>query len=183
MLEEGPHGNAGAHLLRQPPIRLDKQDATKRYTQQVRRQSWRNPKGGILSTEVVFSICTFFFNFVFFSWGGPGWGRVPSSPLWLTQNLAPGWCRRVPTQFHEILFPLLGRGCVYERTGGCSWEEGLQKSSNIPGLWCRRQPWGAGCLASWGVSLVTFFWERAACRGQARFLGWQGLGTSLLHEA
>lgn len=29
MLEEGPHGNAGAHLLRLPPIRLDKQDATK----------------------------------------------------------------------------------------------------------------------------------------------------------
>lgn len=27
---------------------------------------------------------------------------------------------RVSTQFHEILFPLLGRGCVYERTGGCS---------------------------------------------------------------
>lgn len=29
MLEEGPHGNAGAHPLRLPPIRLDKQDATK----------------------------------------------------------------------------------------------------------------------------------------------------------
>ena len=74
MLEEGPHGNAGAHLLRQPPIRLDKQDATKRYTQQVRRQSWRNPKGGILSTEVVFSICTFFLNFVFFLEVGLGEG-------------------------------------------------------------------------------------------------------------
>lgn len=32
-------------------------------------------------------------------------------------------------------------------------------------------------------SPVTFFWERAACRGQACFLGWQGLGTPLLHEA
>lgn len=31
-----------------------------------------------------------------------------------------GGVRRVSTQFHEILFPLLGRGCVYERTGGCS---------------------------------------------------------------
>ena len=147
------------------------------YTQQVRHQSWRNPKGGILSTEVVFSICTFFFLILFFSWGGPGRGQVPSSPLWLRQNPAQGGVWRVSTQFHEILFPLLGRGCVYERTGGCSWEkEGLQKSSNVPGLWCRRQPWGAGCLVSWGVSLVTFFWGRGACRGQASFLSCQGLG-------
>lgn len=184
MLEEGPHGNAGAHLLRQPPIRLDKQDATKRYTQQVRRQSWRNPKGGILSTEVVFSICTFFLNFVFFLEVGLGeGGSLPHLCGW-DRTWPQGGVRRVSTQFHEILFPLLGRGCVYERTGGCSWEkEGLQKSSNIPGLWCRRQPWGAGCLASWGVSFVTFFWERGACRGQARFLGCQGLGTSFLHEA
>ena len=29
MLEEGPNGNAGAYLLCLPPIRLDKQDATK----------------------------------------------------------------------------------------------------------------------------------------------------------
>lgn len=70
----------------------------KRYTQQVRRQSWRNPKGGILSTEVVFSICTFFLNFVFFLEVGLGeGGSLPHLCGW--QNLAPGWC---PACLHPV---------------------------------------------------------------------------------
>lgn len=147
----------------------------KRYTQQVRRQSWRNPKGGILSTEVVFSICTFFLNFVFFL-EGPGWRAGPFLTSVADTEPGPRVVSRVSTRNSmRFFFPLLGRGCVYERTGGCSWEEGLQKSSNIPGLWCRRQPWGAGCLAVLrGLPSSPSFWERAACRGQACFLGWQG---------
>lgn len=78
-----------------PSSLLRKARCYTRYTQQVRLQSWRNPKDGILSTEVVFSVFTFFFFFFMFifslrwAWAE---GRVPFCLLgWDQTKPPPGW--------------------------------------------------------------------------------------------
>lgn len=63
---------------------LKKARCYKSYTQQVRLKSWRNPKGGILSTEVVF------FNFLIFFFFSLRWVW---KPLQLKHNEVTG--RRV----------------------------------------------------------------------------------------
>lgn len=109
MLERGPsQGHLQTSALSCLTSLLRKARCYKSYTQQVRLKSWRNPKGGILSTEVDFF--SFFKKIVlcFFLEVGMGAGGVPFLPLRLSQNEATGWCtmceRWIATQFCVCVF-------------------------------------------------------------------------------
>lgn len=140
MLERGPsqshlHNSALSCLT----SLLEEARCYKRYTQPVRLKSWRNPKGGILSTEVVFSIF-FLKKFYIFLEVGMGGGGVPFRPLQLRRNEATGWwpvcegvhLNTVPWDF--FLFHFWEEFGFKTNKAWMSFRGGLQKSSNIRGL-------------------------------------------------
>lgn len=143
-----------------PSSLLRKARCYTRYTQQVRLQSWRNPKDGILSTEVVFSVFTFFFFFFscfFFPWGGPGLRGGSLFASWAetkrSHRLGGVRCARVhPEATREILcVPALGKMLsLAEGTQECSSEEGYRRAVTflVCGAGSSQEDWG--CPGSWG---------------------------------
>lgn len=141
MLERGP---SQSHLHNSAPScltsSLEKARCYKRYTQQVRRKSWRNPKGGILSTEVVFSIFLKKKN-LYFSWGGHGRGRgsfhaSSAKTEWSHWEVPGVWgtvhLNTVP--WDAFLFHFREEFGFKTNRTWMSFRGGLQKSSDLRGL-------------------------------------------------
>lgn len=130
---------------------LKEQRCHKSYTQQGRLKSWRHPKGGILSTEVVFSIYLFFNSiFLFFSSGAwRGWDPSLASSAktershWVVSGERGDVSQRNSMRF--FFFFTFGKRLNFRKKKlECYWEEDYKRAAAFVVGVCRRQMWGWG---------------------------------------